>query len=501
MARYLSFLWHKAREYGIHWTVAGAVVAATGAPPEHWVAEFLQDLRLPPGATPPWFEYVDYRLAALAVGLSIMTGAVGSQMYERFWRAKELPPKTKAEEPWTDRPSIAVLAFANMSRDPDQEYFSDGMADDIITELSRDRSLFVIARNSSFSYRGRSVDVKQVGRELGVQYLVEGSARREASRVQVNANLIDTRTGASVWSDKYHRALEDIFVVQDEIAESVVASIRTAIIPHEQRRVRRKVPGSLKSWEAYQRGLWYLSRNTTMGNEQARVFFRQGANIDPGLALAYVGLAATYISDAMFHGTRSLVEVSVLIEAEARRAIESDPNDADAHATLGWSFFFGGNLTGGLDCAEHALALNQNCPGGHFLKGSILIYTGNPDKGRAAVEISRRLSPVDPSLPYTLGLIAASYYLESDYSAAIDAAQRGLDNHPAYSAVRRWLVASLGQLGRQEEAAVALHDWLAAAPSVFDVTIRHRPPWVSPNDQEHLLNGLRKAGWQADERP
>ena len=175
--------------------------------------------------------------------------------------------------PLPDKPSIAVLAFTNMSGDLEQEYFSDGIADDIITELSRSRSLFVIARNSSFTYKGRAVDVKQVARELGVRYVVEGSVRRSGSRIRVTAQLIDAETGNHIWAERYDRALEDVFAVQDEITDAIVTAIRPAVADAEFRRALRKPPESLGAWETYLRGQWHYGQRTAADHERAKQFF------------------------------------------------------------------------------------------------------------------------------------------------------------------------------------------------------------------------------------
>ena len=227
--------------------------------------------------------------------------------------------------PLPGKPSIAVLAFTNMSGDVKQEYFSDGIADDIIIELSRDHTLFVIARSSSFTYKARSIDVRQVGRELGVRYVVEGSVRREPGRVRVNAQLIDATTGDHVWAERYDRALEQVFAVQDEIADAVATAIRPAVGDAEQRRVLRRSADNLSAWETYQRGLWHLSKNTETENEQARLLFRQAADIDPGFVSAYVGLVQTYRNDAISFGMPSFAEAAKLIEVEARKAVAIDP--------------------------------------------------------------------------------------------------------------------------------------------------------------------------------
>ena len=218
--------------------------------------------------------------------------------------------------PLPDKPSIAVLAFTNMSGDPEQEYFSDGIAEDIITELSRSRSLFVIARNSSFTYRGRAVDIKQVARELGVRYVLEGSVRREAIRVRINAQLIDAETGNHIWAERYDREIEHMFAVQDEIAEAVAVAIRPAVGDAEQRRVLRKPPGSLSAWEAYQRGLWHEAKHNAAYNALAREFFQQAIHLDKTFAHAHAELAYTYLVDSIYE-LRSREEASAMAMRQA----------------------------------------------------------------------------------------------------------------------------------------------------------------------------------------
>jgi adenylate cyclase len=398
--------------------------------------------------------------------------------------------------PLPDRPSIAILPFANLSADPEQEYFSDGVADDIITELSRDRALFVIARNSSFTYRGRSIDGRQVGRELGVRYVVVGSVRRSANRVRVTAQLIDATTDSHVWAERYDRKLEDVFSVQDEIAEAVATAIRPAVGDAEQRRALRKPPGNLSAWEAYQRGMWHLTKGSPTENEQGRTLFRHAADLDPGFAAPFVGLALTHVLDVLAHGTRQFITAAKLIEEEARAALLIDPNDPEAHAALGLAFLAIGNLVAGRDCAEQALALNRNSPQGHAVRGASMVWSGCFSEGRDELRISLRLDPRSPLAASVLQTITASFYLEGDYVSTAEVARRGLASYPSFVGPRRWLAAALGQLGRYEEAQLALLELLAVAPDVLSTYLHNRPLYVSPRYQERLLDGLRKAGWQ-----
>jgi adenylate cyclase len=494
-------IWHTVREYVTHWSVAGAIVAATGAAPEHWFADLFHEANLPHEALPQWLEHVDYRLVVVVVGLSIIVG-------DNLWRHRGRNPPISSEIaspssqvaiqkalPLPDRPSIAVLPFANLSGDAEQEYFSDGVADDILTELSRDRALFVIARNSSFTYRGHSVDVKQVGRELGVRYIVEGSVRREASRVRVTAQLIDALDGSHVWAERYDRALEHVFDVQEEIAEAVVNAVRPAVRSAEQRRVLRKPPGSLTAWEAYQRGLWHLSKGTAHENAQARSWFGQAADIDPGFASPFVGLALTHILDAAY-GTRSYAEAGPVALTEARKGVAIDANDPEAQAALSTALAFIGNLDAGGECADRALGLNRNSAAAHETKGGILVYSGRPEEGRNEALVALRLNPRDPHSSMAASLIVASHYFQRDYAAAAETARQYLATYSVHPAIWRYLIASLGQLGLKMEVASALRDWRAAAPSQFSTMTGPRPrqPFMRAEDHEHMLEGLRKAG-------
>jgi adenylate cyclase len=239
--------------------------------------------------------------------------------------------------PLPDKPSIAVLAFTNMSGDPEQEYFSDGIADDIITELSRSRSLFVIARNSSFTYKGRATDIRQIARELGVRYVLEGGVRRSGGRVRVTAQLIDAETANHVWAERYDRTLEDVFAIQDEITAAAVTAIVPAIAEAELRRVLRKPPESLGAWEAYQRGLWHMAKANRADYEQAQHFLQRAVSLDTTFAPAHVALAMNCMWQGQVFAALPLHDASLLTRSYAQKAVELNPNDADAQAMLAWA--------------------------------------------------------------------------------------------------------------------------------------------------------------------
>ena len=236
-----------------------------------------------------------------------------------------------------DKPSVAVLPLTNMSGDPEQEFVSDGIAEDVITALSRYPSLFVIARNSSFTYKGRAVDVRQVGRELGVRYVLEGSVRKAGNRIRVTAQLIEAATSNHVWAERYDRDLADVFAVQDELTEALTTALAPAIADAELRRAMRKPPGSLDAWAAYQRGLWHLGKATADDDETAEKFFRQAIDLDPTFGGSYSALALYQLQAAALYQKIDLRDAQRSAETLARRAVALDGADAEARSCLGWA--------------------------------------------------------------------------------------------------------------------------------------------------------------------
>jgi adenylate cyclase len=395
-----------------------------------------------------------------------------------------------------DKPSVAVLPFTNMSGDAEQEFVSDGIAEDVITALSRYPSLFVIARNSSFTYKGRAVDVKQVGRELGVRYVLEGSVRKAGNRTRVTAQLVEAGTGNHVWADRYDRDLADIFAVQDEITEAVTISIAPAIADAELQRAVRKPPDSLDAWAAYQRGLWHLSEASPDDNTIAQKFFRQAIDLDPTFAGGYSGLALAQLQAAAVYQKLGLLEAQSSAEALARRAVALDGADAEARSCLGWALQARGELQGALSEIERALGMSPNLAVAHGQRGATLIFAGRPREGLAAVQTSIRLDPRDPFSAIRLLHIACGLYFSREYEEAIEAAKQLIRSYPDFPMIYRWPAAALGQLGRTAEAKEALDKAVSLAPAAFDMYVRKRVPWFRPEDHAHLVEGLRKAGWE-----
>jgi adenylate cyclase len=382
-----------------------------------------------------------------------------------------------------------------MSNDPEQEFFADGIAEDVITALSRYPSLFVIARNSCFTYKGRAFDVRQVGRELGVRYVLEGSLRKAGNRIRVTAQLVEAETGNHVWAERYDRDLADIFGVQDEITEAVTIAIAPAIAQAEQRRAMRKPPESLDAWTNYQRGLWHLGRISQEDYAAAREYFQNAIDQDPNFAGSYSGLAYAQHIEARVYQARSLADAGTLGETLARRAIALDNADAEAHACLGLMMMGSGDYAGAMAETDRALEINPNLANAYVTRGLVLIHSGRPVEGLNALDTCIRLDPRAPTMPSSLNTRIVGFYYARDYEKAVDAAERTISAFPDFPMPYFWRAASLGQLGRQE-AAQALAKARLNWPDGFELRVRGGLPWQRPEDHAHMLEGLRKAGWE-----
>jgi adenylate cyclase len=407
------------------------------------------------------------------------------------------PISAGAALPLPDKPSVAVLPFANMSSDPEQEFFADGIAEDVITALSRYPSLLVIARNSCFTYKGRAVEIRQIGCELGVRYVLEGSLRKAGNRIRVTAQLVDAESGNHVWAERHDRDLADIFAVQDEITEAVTIAVAPAIRNAELRRAIRKPTGNLDAWAAYQRGLWHLSKSIAEDNALAREFFQRAIDLDPNFAGGYRGLAMAYVQAAGQPQTRHPNALRNAAESLARRAMTLDPTDAEAHSTLGAVIWYSrSDYEGALAEAELALALSPNLSSAHATRAAALIFSGHPRVGLVALERAIRLDPHTPTQAIRLNLLTIGLYFSREYEDAARAAKDAVRLFPEHPMAYRWLAATLGQLGRTAEAKEALERAIEIAPDSFDTYVRQRMPWHRPEDYAHMLEGLRKAGWR-----
>ena len=391
-----------------------------------------------------------------------------------------------------DRPSIAVLPFQNMSGDLDQEYFADGMVEDIITALSRIRWLFVIARNSSFIYKGQHVDIKQVGRDLGVRYVLEGSVRKGGNRVRVTAQLIDAVAGAHIWAERYDRDLSDVFAVQDEITASVAGLIEPALAEAEQHRVLRKPPDRLDAWEAYQRGLWHFYKYTREDNQIGLGFFRQAIAIDPKFAPGHYGYALALQWDIWHFSERPFAEVQQTPLEEARIAVSLDDKDAMAHAVLAHMLMWGSEWEAAIAEARTARALNPNNAFVVSMLGCVLGFGGYYDEALDQLKQAMRASPHDPLTWLWTMWVGAVQLSARKFAVALETYRQLVRLRPGYIQTQELIAVCLAHLGRLDEA----RDVFGRIPAQFSSQLRRfrqRPPWVRPEDYAIRQEGLRLA--------
>jgi adenylate cyclase len=393
-------------------------------------------------------------------------------------------------KPAAVKASIAVLPFENMSADAEQEYFSDGITEDLITALSRIRWLLVIARNSTFTYKGKAVDVKQVGRELGVRYVLEGSVRRGGSRVRITAQLIDAEGGGHVWAERYDRELADVFAVQDEITETIAASIEPELAHAERERARRKPPQSLDAWDLYHRGLWHLARFNAADNAEAIALFERAIASDPTCAAFHTELARAHFSNHALFGEsgRSLERA---FDA-SRVAIGLDNKDAMAHCMLGRAYGAHGEHASAIAESEAALRLNPNLAYAHFALGIERVFTGRPADALPEADWAERLSPHDPYLWLFDTVRAWAWISLGDFEQAREASTRSVRQPAAGFPAWATLGSALAHGGLMEEARSALAKTKALrpdfSPALFDST------WPNTDAAffERFFDGLRR---------
>jgi adenylate cyclase len=404
-----------------------------------------------------------------------------------------IPSEAASPRMLPDRPSIAVLPFNNVSGDPEQEYFVDGITEDIITALSKWRWFLVIARNSTFAYKGRPVDLKEVGRDLGVRYVLEGSTRRAGQRVRISSQLIDIATGTHLWAERYDRDLTDIFAVQDDITSRVVAAIEPALSRAETQRVIAKRPEHMGAWDYCQRGLWHVHKGTRSDGETAYRLFERALALDPNLADAHLGLARALIVQWNYGSVEDFAPFVRQARVSALRAAALDRENPQVQYVLAQTSLWAGDVRAAIEHASHAIELNENFALGHFYLGIALSLDGRQEEALEAIETGWRLSPRDPRASTWLANKARVFYHLTRYEEAIDTAlsARRIQPH-AYGLLV--LVASYAQLGRNEEVRAALAD-IEALPEGSEKTTRwYLDRYSDAVAREHMADGLRKAG-------
>jgi TolB-like protein/Tfp pilus assembly protein PilF len=403
------------------------------------------------------------------------------------------PPQPEPALPLPDRPAIAVLPFTNMSGEPEQEYFSDGISEDIITALSKLRWFFVISRNSSFTYKGKAVHLNQVADELGVRYVLEGSVRKGGDRVRITAQLNDVTTGSHIWAERYDRGLADVFAVQDEITEAIVAAIEPQLYAAENFRAQRKAPDSMDAWDLVMRALSHYWRVTRQDNVVAQALLEKAIAIDPNYGQA-LGLLATSHTFSAHMGWDDVGATTPIAERAALAAIRSDSEDPWAHHALGCVYLFRRRFDDSLAEFELALRLNPNFALAQGYHGLALSYCGLRQPAAEAARRAIRLSPRDPCSAIYYGIFAYSQFLDRNYDEAMRLARDALRQRGDFVGAHRVLTAAAGMAGQIDAAKAALQELRRTQPGISLAWLAAHMPIQHDTDREHYLEGFRRAG-------
>ena len=403
-------------------------------------------------------------------------------------------PPAAGSPPVPLKPSLAVLPFANMSGDAEQEYFSDGMTEDLITDLSKVSGLFVIARNSSFVYKGRSVKVQEIGRDLGVRFVLEGSIRKAGNRVRITAQLIDAGSGGHLWAERFDRDLTDIFATQDEVVEKIVRALAVTLTKGEEQRLHRRGTGNVEAYETWLRARALLTSGIRESIVQSRALYRRAIEIDQSFAAPHAGLALAAITDYVNAWVPDPAQALDEAERWARRAVELNDQEPVSHMALGAVLLWRRDQEGALAESRLMMALDPNFAQGYTATGLALMYAGRAAEALEPIAMAMRLDPLYPSM--VLHFLAQANFSLGKYEIAAQQLVERIARSPGTDASRMFLASCYGHLGRAEEARAAWAALLKVNPD-FSVTQRARVlPYKDPGDFQHIVDGLAKAGLQ-----
>jgi adenylate cyclase len=421
---------------------------------------------------------------------------VGGFTIWNFVFRTDLPSKTAiSEEPSAsaldEKPAIAVLPFVNMSDDPKQEYFSDGITNDVITDLSRFSNLFVIASNSVFTYKGKPVKVKEVGRDLGVRYVLEGSVQKVGDQVRINAQLIDAKSDHHLWAKRYDLKLNDIFAVQDEITKAIVTALEVILTENELEQEIHRYTDVIEAYDLFLRGRTYL-QGTKQTHLKARKLFDQAIELDPNFAAAYAEKSFTYFSSFIMPMSRNKKVIKAAVKT-AEQAVALDDSLPLAHARLGWAYFAARRHKEAMTEGRRAVALGPNDAESHAQLGNLMNWTGNPEEGIVFIKKAMRLNPNYPY--YYLFYLGHSYYLMGNNDEAIQLMNRVVTRAPYFLPVRRHLAVLFQEIGMKKEARAQVKEVLRIFPAASIEDERQRCYYMwTPALQKRFFGGLRKSG-------
>ena len=434
-----------------------------------------------------------WHLGVVAVSVLIL-GATAVAIWYLYFRStpsdETAVSKLKTAFPISERPAIAVLPFTNLSEDPQQEYFCDGITIDIITDLSKFRHLFVVASNTVFTYKGKSVKTTEVGKELSVQYVLEGSVQEAGERVRINAQLIDAITGNQIWAQRYDRSKKDLFALQDEIIQTIVRTLAIKIETAERLRVMHKDTTNYQAYDYFIRGTGYLLSRTRPAVSKARQLFEKAIELDPQFASAYTALGWSYHLQVEYGWTEFIEQASQRALSLARKALSLDDFQTSAHELLGSVYIRKGQYDLALAELQQALDMNPNDAGIFNEMGEVLLYAGQTDDAIRSMKMGLRFNPIaTPGIYMELGL---AYYLKEKYDDTVKIVQQGLAKKPDFVGHHIVIAAAYAQLGRMEDATNSAREVLRRNP-FFEIE-SYGTIFRNQADRKHLREGLRKAG-------
>lgn len=392
-----------------------------------------------------------------------------------------------------DKPSIAVLPFANLSPDPDQEFLADGIVDDIIAGLSRLRWLAVVSRNSSFAYKGKPLDIRTVAQELGVRYVLEGGVRRGGDRLRVTSRLVEGATGNQVWAEQYDGDVGDVFAVQDKIARGVVASIEPQLYAAENTLSRQRPPESIDAWGYAMRAMAQIWAWDEARNAEACDHLRHALALDPAYPRAHGLLAVAYMSGAHM-GWLTASEVVPPAHQAARQSVTADGDDPWGHLALGYVHMLSRQAALAIDELGEALWLNPNFALGHLLLGLSHGYNGHGDEGLTHIAVSAQLSPRDPNQALSLSSAALCHFVAGRYAESFAGNRRAVNLRPRFTSAWRSLASAAGLLGDLEAGSAALLEAKRLQPDLSADWIEAHSPLVRADDRQRFIEGLRRVG-------
>ncbi len=442
----------------------------------------------PPGTRPEVGKAAgrrSWRRATLLLGVVLLVVAAGVAVWSLSLRSRS--PGAGV----TDKPSVAVLPFENMSGDAGQEYFSDGITEDLITGLSKLSGLFVIARNSVFAYKGKTLQPAQVSRELGVRYVLEGSVRKAGNRVRITAQLVDASTGYHVWAERYDRDLKDVFALQDEVTQKIVGVLAVKLTVPEKDRLGRAPTRNLEAYDAVLRGLEYHRRTTKEANAEARKMYARAVELDPGYAMAYAALGWTHLQAWQFQWSRDPETLQRAFEL-AQQAIALDDSLAGPHGLLAQVYLWKKEHQRAIAQAERAVLLAPNDADGYETLAEVLAWSERADEAIGYIKQAMRLNPQYPF--FYLWTLGHAYYLTERSDEAIATLKKLLERNPNFVAAHAFLAVLYGERGLEQEARSEAAAAARLNPQASLESLRQLVPYKNERDLERFLAAMRKWG-------